>query len=289
MALSFPTNPHPGDTYTIGQRTWVWNGVAWQIVSGIQSVNPFIIASLQVTTTTNSTSTTTGAAIVAGGVGVGLDLWVGGTIYQNGQPVLTQNNITGAVTTIIAGTGTAVSTSTGAVTVWSTASLQTVTDQGNSTTNSIRITNITASTSTDTGALTVVGGVGVAGDLTVGGGLVLGDSYTDSYTAPAITVGVPVNLDVFPAASYRTAKYVVQIVDEGFTPNLLHSAELLVTHDDNGASTFSYLVQYGIVTNFNELGTWDSVYSAGNIVLQFTPNYTPGNMLIRMVRTVLAV
>ena len=284
---NFPPNPSVNDTYLVGTRTYIWTGFAWQIQTNITSNNPLTAATLVANTSTNSTSTTTGALQVTGGAGIGGDMYVGGTIYSGGQEVLTNASITGAVVSITAGTGTAVSTSTGIVTVWSTASLQLVTDRGNTTSNSVRITNATASTGTDTGALIVAGGVGIAGDVVIGGGIAIGDSFTDSYTAPVITVGVPVNLDAFPANMYRTAKYVVQIVDEGYTPNLLHSAELLVTHDNNGVSTLGYIVQYGIVTNFNELGTWDSIYTGGNIVLQFTPNYSPANMLIRMVRTVL--
>lgn len=42
---------------------------------------------LIVTTSTHATSTTTGALVVNGGVGIGKDLYVGGTIYQQGVPV----------------------------------------------------------------------------------------------------------------------------------------------------------------------------------------------------------
>lgn len=37
--------------------------------------------------TSNAFSTGSGALQVAGGAGIGLDLWVGGTIYQNGVPI----------------------------------------------------------------------------------------------------------------------------------------------------------------------------------------------------------
>jgi hypothetical protein len=69
------------------------------------------------------------------------------------------------VTTIDAGTDTAISTSTGQVTIWNTSTLQTVTDRGFTTTNQILITNITSATSTATGALVVAGGVGIGGRL----------------------------------------------------------------------------------------------------------------------------
>jgi hypothetical protein len=37
--------------------------------------------------TSNAISTSTGALQISGGAGIGLDLWVGGTIYQNGEPL----------------------------------------------------------------------------------------------------------------------------------------------------------------------------------------------------------
>jgi hypothetical protein len=42
---------------------------------------------LVVTDNSNAFSTNTGALTVAGGAGIGRDLWVGGTIYQNGFPI----------------------------------------------------------------------------------------------------------------------------------------------------------------------------------------------------------
>lgn len=69
------------------------------------------------------------------------------------------------VTSLRAGTDTAVSTATGAVLIWNTSTLQTITDRGFTTTNIINITNTTSSISTTTGALTVSGGVGIVGSL----------------------------------------------------------------------------------------------------------------------------
>jgi len=123
------------------------------------------------TNTTVSNSTTTGALIVAGGVGVG------GTInatnmYSGGSLVLTTSNVnsyvTAGVSSIIAGTDTAISSSTGAVTIWNTGTLQSVTARGATTNKAISITNTTSSTSTTTGAFTVTGGAGVGGALYAG-------------------------------------------------------------------------------------------------------------------------
>lgn len=209
--LNFPTNPTVGQEYTIGSRTWIWNGTAWQLQSGIVSTNPFIVVSAQVTTSTQSTGTTSGALIVAGGVGIGGNLNVGGDIY--------------------------------------------------------------------------------ASDITVTNSLTVGDSLYNSFTAQAASIGVPIILDAFRSDQFRSAKYLVQVVEKSTTPNMVHCAELLLTHDDNGGTTQGYILQYGIVSNFGELGTWDAVYDVGStrMFLQFTPTYSPTQMFVTINRHLLTV
>jgi hypothetical protein len=89
------------------------------------------------------------------------------TSFVAGAEIITSATINtfASKTIIIAGTDTAVNTSTGEVTIWATSTLQSVTDRGNSTTNPILINNTTDSTSTITGALIVAGGVGIGGAL----------------------------------------------------------------------------------------------------------------------------
>lgn len=150
--------------------------------SGLTSVlgNSIINQSLLVNTSTNSVSTDTGALRVLGGVGIGLDLYVGGAGYINNAQIVTTATIDNfaSKTTIVAGTDTAINTSTGIVTVWNTSTLQSVTDRGAVTTNAISITNTTLSTSSTTGALVVSGGVGVLQDVYIGQNLyVAGTAY----------------------------------------------------------------------------------------------------------------
>lgn len=130
---------------------------------------------------TPATNTYSGALIVEGGVGVGGKLYAS-ELYDDGSRVLTFARLSSAgVTNINAGTGTSISTSTGDVTVWSTATLQSVTDLGFTTTNLIRITNTTLSTGTNTGALTVSGGIGAQN-------LYLGAAASTSTTTGALIV-----------------------------------------------------------------------------------------------------
>ena len=187
--LNFPQNPNPGDTYSIGTRTWIWNGSGWALQSGIVSTNPFIVVSAQVTTTTNSTSTNSGALIVAGGGGFGGDIYAG-RIFANGGEVVTTGTI-GAfgISNILAGTDTAVAIGLGNVAlIWNTSTLETVTGRGNSTTSTIRITNITQSTGTASGALTVAGGAGIGGNVNVGGNISAGGQFSGQYADDHVIV-----------------------------------------------------------------------------------------------------
>lgn len=178
--LNFPQNPNPGDSYSIGNRTWIWNGSGWALQSGIISTNPFRVISAEVTTTTNSTSTNSGAIIVAGGGGFGGDVWAN-RLYAQGAEVVTTASIGNfGVSNIIAGTDTAVAISVGNVyTIWNTSTLQTVTGRGAVTSNALQLTNTTNTTSTNTGALTVAGSIGVGGNLNVGGNIK--STFLDGY------------------------------------------------------------------------------------------------------------
>ena len=55
----------------------------------------------------------------------------------------------------------------------------------------------------------------------------------------------------------------------------------MVFHD----STYVYITEYGIATTNGELGTFDAVIGGGSVTLNFTPNYTPTAMTIKVVRT----
>ena len=168
-------NPVTNNTYNLGSASLNWKTIYAQ--------NEYLYS------TTTSVSTTTGALVVSGGVGISGSVYAG-NIYDNGNRVITRftaqagtglsggGTITGAagtftftntgVLSILPGTGVQVSTSTGNVVVsidLTANNLQTVTVNGNSTTNVIVIKNTTTATSTETGALIVAGGVGVGGTI----------------------------------------------------------------------------------------------------------------------------
>lgn len=130
-----------------------------------------------VTGTNVSSSTSTGAVTIAGGLGVGGNIY-GTAIYDNGVRVLTSATIGNfGISSITAGTDTAVSGSTGAVTIWNNSTLQTITSRGATTNVAVSFTNATASTGSTTGAVTVSGGVGVGQNLNVAGQLTVAQNF----------------------------------------------------------------------------------------------------------------
>lgn len=151
------------------------------------------------------------------------------------------------------------------------------------------VTNTTDASSITSGALQVLGGVGISKKLYVGSDITVGSTVANqvvpaiysnnvllaSYTSPTISSLATVNLDQYAIASFRTAKYAVQIVDG----SAVHATEILVTH--NG--TTAYINEYGIVTSGSQLGTFDAITTSSNIVLQFTPT-TATSMVIKVVR-----
>ena len=52
MPLTFPSSPSNGQTYTVGARTWTWNGSIWELngtTIGLASVTDAELASGAVT------------------------------------------------------------------------------------------------------------------------------------------------------------------------------------------------------------------------------------------------
>lgn len=219
--LNFPQNPNPGDTYSIGTRTWIWNGSGWALQSGIVSTNPFIVVSAQVTTSTNSTGTNSGALIVAGGGGFGGDIYAN-RIYANGAEVVTTGSIGSfGVSSIQAGTDTAVSLGLGNVAlIWNTSTLASVTSRGATTPSAISITNNTTASASNTGSLVVAGGAGIGGNLYVGGGTIGLDNVTaNNILFNTVGTGTPTDtarsvgtkIVLYPSLSGSTADYAIGI------------------------------------------------------------------------------
>ncbi len=99
-------------------------------------------------------------------------------MYVDGALVLTTGSVTlyAFPTIVVAGTDTAVFTSTGVAVVWSTSTFDTVASRGSTSSYAIRISNTASSTSTYTGALVVSGGVAIQENLRIAGNLYVGNS-----------------------------------------------------------------------------------------------------------------
>jgi len=157
----------------------------------------------------------------------------------------------------------------------------------------LTVNTTTDSTLTTNGSIVTAGGVGIAKNVIVGGAITIGSSISSStvasiysnnsvyasFTSNVISNNSQQLLDSFVSDTYRTAKYLVQIVDT--TGNKIHVEEILLFHD--GASV--YMNEYAIATNTGELGTFDATFGGGYVTLTFTPNYTPGYMTIKVNRT----
>ena len=171
---------------------------------------------ISITNSTQSTGTTTGALVVTGGVGVGGNLYAS-ALYDNGSRVVTAATIGNlGVSSLTAGTDTAVTTSTGNITIWNTSTLQTITDRGATTTNIISITNTSTSTSTNTGALLVSGGVGVGGSINAGSVYDSGNRVVTSVVPNGSTyIGISSLISSGPITSWTITNLGVQTLTAG--------------------------------------------------------------------------
>jgi hypothetical protein len=198
--LNFPSPAYNLQLYSIGSRTYRYStGTnSWAIFTNdSQVVTNFTSTFTTINGTATSTSTVTGAVIVAGGVGIGGSINIGSTSTINGAQIVTTSTLDSFARKILlyAGVDIAISTTvtdtSTSYTISNTSTFQSVTDRGNTTTNTIRILNTGNSTSTVTGALTVAGGVGIDKDLYVGG------------TVNIANTGTMVGAEIITTATYR--------------------------------------------------------------------------------------
>ena len=165
MALfNFPPNPSIGDTYTVGSRTYIWNGAAWIIGPSPGSFTTVTGVSLTLTTTTNATSVYSGGALtVAGGASIVGDLYVGGSI------VGISTGTGGGIGAIVGGTGTFAR---------------------------LVVTSGVESYSTSTGAVVINGGLGLSGNLWLGGTLFSGGAPVLTTASFNETIADGIDIDI---------------------------------------------------------------------------------------------
>lgn len=92
MAISFPVGPSTNDTYTVGGRTWTWNGSQWVLqatTAGNASINTNELVDGAVTTAKIDLNAK-GDLITASGANTVVRLAVG----TNGQALLANSSAT---------------------------------------------------------------------------------------------------------------------------------------------------------------------------------------------------
>ena len=195
-----------------------------------------------------------------------------------------------------AGTGIALSSSTGSVTITNIG----VTSL-NSTTGTITIaggTNISVDSTSTPGTITInndytfsntdtlsdVTGRGASTTATINinsttagtqPGLHIRNNTQAAGTFGSISGTGAVTIDTFSKTDYTSAKYLVQIIDSGD----IHTEEILVIQD----GTDVYITEYGIITNAGELGVFDGVISGSNVNITFKPTGATA-MTVQVVR-----
>jgi hypothetical protein len=262
---------------------------------------------------TNSTSTTTGALTVTGGAGIGANINVGGAGQFSGAYNETSTNVSAYIG--VAGSGTA-SPRIGLFNGTAAQNWQIDNFGGNfrwftpgvtrmqlDPSGNLYVYTGTNATSTLTGALQVAGGAGIGGAIFAGGtitaatgtagtsviGFVTNNATIATYTGTplnAASTSSVINLDVWSTSSYRSARYTIQLVDTGFTPNRVHFTEMVLMHD---GSANVYKSEYGVITNVGELGTFDATVTGSGIQLTFQPAWPsltpPSALVIKAQRT----
>ena len=90
-----------------------------------------------------------------------------------------------------------------------------------------------------------------------------GSANLESSSAVFTTTNVDQIADSFPLATYRTAKYLVQMS----TASAFHATEVLLIHD----GTTVYMTEFATIFSASSLGTINSDISGSNVRLLISP------------------
>ena len=120
-----------------------------------------------------------------------------------------------------------------------------------------------------------------AGVVTIDGGIDIGDANI-SYGTATTTSSSAANMDTFTAATYRSAKYQVSIVDSTNTRFGIY--EIFVTHDGSSA----YINAQGISDTSLDLATFTADIDSGSVRVRVVP-ISDASTVFKFVRTVFAV
>ena len=245
--------------------------------NGGQITSPFYVANIE-----GATSTMTGALKVLGGAGIGGDLYVGKSITlespnqvdsvyfrmrntaTNGQSYTWRvggNNFAGQ---------SGANLNEGGLTLY------------NDTNNTYRLAitkttgNLLVGVQTDNGTDKLQ----VSGSMRFGDGQLFTRSTSINNTSTTV-------IDSFPAATYRTAKLLVQVADGVGSGSKFHVVEIVILVDNDGNV---YKSEYGIITTGGSIGLFDVDYNVsgnGLVRLLFTAEETSAK-LVKVLRTTIS-
>jgi len=262
----------------------IWNTSTLQSVTdrGYTTTNQIAILNA-----TSSTAVGTGALYVEGGISAGGDLWLGGTIYSAGVPVVTTSTL---IDSIASGEDIKITVTPGATTgsisliISNTSTLQTVTTRGSSTTHIVHFDNATESTSSSTGAVVVKGGLGVGGRINAES-VQIADAIMDSSLIYINNTDITV-VDIYPTDLYRTAKYLIQI-DDGTGPGASFEAIEILLLVDNQQNV--YATEYAVLSSNGELGEFAADVQNDDMVRLYFTAFQASDKVLTIFRTGLTV
>jgi hypothetical protein len=318
--INFPSSPNTGDTYTVNNKTWTWNGTSWTGSGGTassvySSLNYFTDTftgngsntqfSLSVTSTTNNSIVfvsglgqlpTTAYSIsgqvitfteaVANNVEVEVRTPSVYNIYSAPTSLSTYYFTATAGQTVISGTDN------NAATLSYTPGAETVFVSGVKLVPSVDYTATNGTSITLTSALYEGDVVEVISQSATG----LVPPSISIASVPSVTIGsvafetvgqisttstATVSLDVLNMDLYRSAKYMIQVTDT--TNNLYHICELMVLH--NGLSAF--ITEYATLYSSYSLISFDANVSGSSLFVTGTP--TNPNNTVKIYRVAVGV
>lgn len=291
LANQIPYQGAPGSTIFSANLTF--NGTTFQTtnatVSGISTLTTAVITHAGITNLTATVATVTnlivtGVTSLQGATASTITATSLVSTTLNVSGLSTLQNVNAAITTVTTLTVTNGASVGGNLGVTGTGTF----------TGKLSANNTSDSAATNQGSIVTLGGIGVAKSMVVGGSITVGTPATNavvpamfsnntlvsSFTSNTIATTSTQNLDSFSASVYRTARYLVQIVDG----TKIHVTEMTIFHD----GTNVYLNEYGISTNQGSLGVFDANYVTGVVTLTFTPS-SATSMVIKVMRTAITV
>jgi hypothetical protein len=215
--------------------------------------------------TIGSTAVALGAAVTAftGLTSVTSTAFVG-ALTGNASTATTAAALTTGRSISITGDATWTTTFSGSANVTAALTLATVATAGTYTSVTVNAKGlVTAGTNP-----TTLAGYGITDAVSTAGGatgaLTIDSNALLDTASTAVTTTTATTIASFATATYRTAKYLVQVTDT--TNSQYHAVEILLIH--NGATVFK--TEYGEVSTNGALGTFDASITTGTLSLQFT-------------------